>query len=313
MIRHLHPTDVPALLPFKQRSGPDEVVAIGNVFGSSNRSFPLVKYTSVALSPRAWLSCWVKTRRAGIQAVLRAGPRSGPHAWELSELFVSKNGREVAAEVLDQLAFQAGASGARRVFLRLSTESDLFDLARSAGYTPVFSEDLFSAESAQSVLGSIGETSGEHELRQLEDTDKHSLFRLYCSTTPIDVRSKTGQTLDEWESGSEKPGRKAATWVVESDPSNGLEAQVTSSDISGGRFFSLSCDANSACSVESLIAAGVGEAGEKKVFTLVPSYNQNLSETLQNLGFTKMSTYDVMVKTLAVRASEKVPGLVVAE
>ena len=134
MIRHLHPTDSPALLRFKQRAGQGEACSLSQALSGSSRKFPLVKYTTIALSPRAWRSCWVKTQRATVQAVLRAGPRSGANSWELTELYLAKNSRDIAVEVLEQLAFPAGASGARRIFLRLPTSSDLFDIARSAGY-----------------------------------------------------------------------------------------------------------------------------------------------------------------------------------
>ncbi len=313
MIRHLHPTDTPALFQFKQRSGPDEAYTISRAFTGARKSFPLVRYSSIALSPRAWQGCWVKTRRARVQAVLRAGPRSGPSAWELSELYLAKKTRDIAGEVLEQLAFPAGTSGARRIFLRLSAESDLFDLVRSAGYMPVFSEDVYIAESAQEVLARVGEASGEHELRQLDERDKHALFRLYCAATPMDARSRVGQTFDEWDSATEKIGRKALDWGVDQADSAGLQARVRSSDISGGRYFSVLCANEATCSVESLVATGVSDAGEKKVFTLVPSYDQKLSETLTDLGFTRGTSYYVMVKTLAVTAAERVPGLVVAE
>lgn len=312
MIRHLHPTDSPALLQFKQRSAPDEVVTLARAIKSDKGSFPLMKYTSIALSPRAWQSCWVETRRASVQAVLRAGPRSGPHAWELSDLFLTKKNRGVAAEVLEQLAFPAGMSGARRIFLRMSSENDLFSEARVAGYHPAYTEDLYGADSAAEVLAEAGDSGGGLQMRPLDETDQHALFRLYCAAVPISVRSRMGQTFEEWTSSIEKPGRKARNWGADRVNSSGLDAYVQSCDVSGRRYFSVLCRNDAQCNVEELVAAGVGEAGERKVFTLVPSYNQQLARVLEDLGFTRRESYDVMVKTLAVAASETVPGLVAA-
>ena len=132
MIRHLHPTDSPALLRFKQRSGPDELCSLAQAVKGDRKGFPLVKYTSIALSPRAWQSCWVKTRRTAVQGVMRAGPRSGPLVWELSELYLARNSREVAIELLEQVAFPAGTSGARRIFLRMPVGNELFSVRVAA-------------------------------------------------------------------------------------------------------------------------------------------------------------------------------------
>ncbi len=313
MIRHLHPTDAPALLQFKQRSGPDEVFTLPRALKGGNNVFPLMKYTTFALSPRAWQSCWVKTRRASVQAVLRAGPRSGPLAWELSEMFLPKKSRDVAGEVLEQLAFQAGASGARRIIIRIPSNSELFDAARSAGYQPAFSEVLYAAESARTVQTRTDESSDGIQLRPLDDKDQHALFRLYCATVPIDARTKTGQTLEEWSSSKESPGRKTRNWGVDDVTSGGLQAYVATCRVSAGHYFSVHRRNDATCSTESLIAAGLGQAGDGAVVTMVPNYDQNMSESLTEFGFTSRESYDVMVKTLAVTAAARVPGLVAVE
>lgn len=316
MIRHLHPTDSPALLQFKQRSGLDEARSLPQAIKGAPRSFPLVKYTTIALSPRAWQSCWVKTRRAVVQTVFRAGPRSGPAAWELSELFIAKNSRDVAIEVLEQLAFSAGSSGARRVFLRLPADSEIFDAARAAGYTPVYSETLFRTESARQSLLELDEEPGEPgalELRPLEPEDQHAMYRLFCAAVPIDVRTRVGQTLEEWSSSREKAGRKSRDRGIEDPVSGALQAVVTSCDVPGGRYFSAQTRTDMGGSVKSLVAAELEQAGDRPVLSLVPSYDQNMSETVGAVGFTPGQTYDVMVKTMAVTVTEPVHGFAAIE
>lgn len=244
---------------------------------------------------------------------MRAGPRSGPLAWELSELYLARNHREVAGEVLEQIAFPAGTSGARRIFLRLPVESELFETARSAGYMPVYSETRYSVESARDVLSQAGDSTNGIELRQLGSEDQHALYRLFCAAVPIDVRSKTGQTLDEWSSSREIPGRKQRDWGVDDANTGRLVAHVTSSDLSGGRYFSVQAGSDAHCSTESLVAAGLAQAGEKRVSTLVASYDQKMGESLIEIGFTPGESYDVMVKTLAVPVKETAPGWAVVE
>ncbi len=313
MIRHLHPTDSPALLQFKQRSGPDEARSLSQALKGGQKGFPLVKYTTIALSPRAWQSCWVKTRRASVQAVLRAGPRSGPMAWDVTELYLARNNREVATEVLEQIAFPAGTSGARRVFLRLPSDSELFNSARAAGYLPIYGETLFSAKSGNEVVSRLGESPDGLALRQLDSEDAHVLFRLFCATVPINVRSKTGQTLEEWGSSIESPSRKRQEWGFQ-DPGTGrLQARVDSCQVAGGHYFSVTAAPDANCDLVSLVLAGARQAGDRRVFTLVPDYDEKLGETLTEIGFTRSETYDVMVKTLAVRVAKPVPGMAAIE
>jgi hypothetical protein len=312
MIRHLHPTDSPALFQFKQRSGPDEAFTLTQALKGGRKSFPLMKYGSIAFSPRAWQSCWVKTRRARVQALLRAGPRSGPYAWELSDLFLEKGGRDIVLEVFEQVSFLAGSSGARRVFLRLPAESDLFDLARAAGYQAVFSEAVFRADSTREVLARTGETSEGLELRPLYDEDTFALFRLYCAAVPINVRSRMGQTVDDWSSSKEYPGRNFRDWGLSNSNGDGLAAHVQSSDAAGGRFFSIRCRESANYRYESLIAAGVGQVNDRSTITIVPSYDSILSGTLTELGFRESETYDVMVKTLVAPVTMTAPGLIMA-
>jgi hypothetical protein len=312
MIRHLHPTDSPALLHFKQASGADEVFTLAQAVKSGKRPFPLVKYTSAALSPRAWQTCWVKTRRARVLAVMRAGPRSGPHAWEVTNLFVARKSIEAAADVLEQIAFPAGIAGARRVFIRLRGDSAVFEQARRAGYQHVYSETAYSAPSANDIVARIGSQDEALELRPLSEADRHARYRLYCASMPIDARSKAGQTIEEWADADEKPARKVREWGLEGQRDGSLEAHVRTADVAGGRFFAVTCSRDARCSYERLIAAGVGEAGEKAAYTIAPSYNPGLAAALEEVGFEPVNTFDVMVKMLAVQVERPVAAMVAA-
>lgn len=313
MIRHLHPTDSPALLQFKQASGQDEVFALAQALKGKTQSFPLMKYTSIALSPKAWQSCWVSTRRARVLSVLRAGPRSGPQAWEVTDLFVAKKHRDIAAEVLEQIAIPAGDEGARRIFVRIPEGSDMFYEARAAGYEHAYSETVYKADSAADVIDKIGHSDAGLELRPLrEEEDNNSLYRLYCSSTPIDARSKAGQTIDEWTSAREKPSRKVKDWVVDNEHGGRLDAHVRTAGVSGNRFFDITCSNDAKCSYTSLIATGVGEVGEKSAFTMARSYESGLVTALEDSGFEAQGVFDVMVKTLAVRVRERVGAIAIA-
>jgi hypothetical protein len=118
--------------------------------------------------------------------------------------------------------------------------------------------------------------------------------------------------LDEWTSSQENPGRKTVNWGLFGADGTALDAHVQSADVAGARFFSIQCKDNASCRYESLIAAGVGQGGNKSVVTIVPSYDQGLATTLGDLGFTRHESYDVMVNMLAVPVKKHAPGMITA-
>ncbi len=136
MIRNLHPIDSPAFLPFKLAAGRARAYPLPLVITGQARSFPLVKYAGVAMSPSAWQSCWVQTQRARIQVLMRAGQRSGKLAWEVSDLYVHEKFGSAASEALEQLAVPAGKSGARRVFLRMSSARPAYGRGKESRICP---------------------------------------------------------------------------------------------------------------------------------------------------------------------------------
>ena len=306
MIRHLHPTDSPALLHFKQASGPGEAYTLAHAVRGGRRSFPLVRYASIALSPRAWQTCWVETGRARIKALLRAGPRAGGQAWDISDLFLAKRNAGAAWDVLEQIAIHAARSRARRVFIRLPQGSPIFEQTRKAGYQVAYSETVFSAPSGNAVVERTGAAESGLALRPLGDADTQAMFRLYCAAMPLDQRSRVGQTIDEWLASDEKISPKSTDQGVDADDSTRLQARVRTAPLAGGWFFSVTRALDSNSGLDRLIAAGAAEAGEQPVYTVAASYERGLMDALEEFGFASAGSYDVMVKMLAARVRQPV-------
>ena len=252
--------------------------------------------------PRAWQSCWVQTQRTKIQVLMRAGQRSGQLAWEVRDLYVHEKFGGAASEALEQLALPAARSGARRVFLRMSSDDWLVDEARKAGFVPVDSETLYSAESAAAASEILGVSGREMRLRPRDEADDAPLFRLYCSTTPVNIRMRTSQTVPEWRDSLEKPGRQAKEWVAV-DSSGRVCAWLRTANARSGRFFDMTWSSESPNGMRRILSAGM-DMGDGPVSTLVPSRKKELAELLVDLSFRPLRTYTVMVKTLTVRVSE---------
>ena len=220
MIRHLHPTDSPGLLQFSQSSGQGETCTLVGALRGGPGGFPTVKYAGIALSPRAWQSCWVEARRGRIDALLRAGPRSGPQAWEVGELYLRKSKTQLAVDLFEQIAIPAGGAGAHRIFARVPVDGrgandSVYEYARNAGFSTICRETVYRCESAHSAINKLGIPDHSLQLRPRTELDTLALFQLYNATTPIEARMKSGQTSQDWAAGVERLGRKAPEWIFE--------------------------------------------------------------------------------------------------
>ena len=303
MIRHLHPTDSPGLLQFSKSSGRGETCTLVGALQGGPSRFPTVKYATIALSPRAWQSCWVEARRGRIDGVLRAGPRSGPEAWEVSELYLRNTKSELALDLLEQIAVPAGGAGSHRIFIRIPTDSDLFDYARKAGYVALYRESVFVAQTASTAQSKLGIPDHPLQLRPRIESDEQALFKMHNSVTPVEVRMKLGQTLKDWSSSNERLSRKTGEWVLDL-PNGEIGALIRQNSTRSGHTFTLNWSTQASSELPGLVTAALGESKDGQVSTIVPEYRPALSHLLVTLGFTEQAQYEIMVKPLTQQVAE---------
>ena len=303
MIRHLHPTDSPGLLQFSQSSGQGETCTLVGALRGGPGGFPTVKYASIALSPRAWQSCWVEAHRGRIDGVLRAGPRSGPQAWEVGELYLRNSKNDLALELLEQIAIPAGGAGAHRIFVRVPANSATYEDARKAGYSTIHRETVFRSDSAHTSLAKLGIPEHPLQLRPRAEIDDGALFRMHNLTTPIEERMKLGQTSQDWLAGSERLGNGTSEWVL--DLQNGeIGALIQRNSTRSGHMFSLNWASGAGSELPGLVVAAMADSKDVPVSTAVPEYRPALSHLLVTLGFIEQAQYEVMVKPLAQTVAE---------
>ncbi len=304
MIRHLHPTDSPRLLTFKQAAGRAEAFSLAQALQGTPRQFSSVQYAGIALSPRAWENCWIKTDRARVQTVVRAGPRAGPLAWEVRDLYVRRSYVSEAWDVLEQLAIPAGRSGARRIFIRVLEGSPVYDQARRAGYSPTGVETLYRAPSVAGAFARLGAEGAGLDLRPRTSADEGTLFRLYCSTTPVTSRIGWGQVTEEWAHAAERPVKQLRERVLD-DGAGRTTALVQTADLPVGRYFSTVWSHDCKADAASLLAAALGDArSDAAAVTLVPAHASGLHGLLEESGFVPEATFAVLVKVLAAPVME---------
>ena len=303
MIRHLHPTDSPGLLQFSQSSGWGEVCTLAGALHGGPGGFPTVKYASIALSPRAWQSCWVEARRGRIDAVLRAGPRSGPEAWEVGELYLRKSKSDIVLELLEQIAIPAGGAGAHRIFIRIPVHSGVSEDARKAGYSALYRETVYRSESAHSTIASLGLPDHAFQMRPKTKADDLALFRMHNLTTPVEIRMKTGQTSQDWIAGTEQLGHKTSEWVLDL-PGGEIGALVQRNSTRSGHMFNVNWSPEAGSELEGLVTAALADSKNMPTSAVVPDYRPALSHLLVTLGFTEQAQHEVMVKPLAQTVAE---------
>ena len=272
-------------------------------YNNPPRNAALWRETLANRGDRVTLAWWDGRRLAGLAS---ARIRSGRRAWEIDRLFLSQdsgmmsaNGDEphsapnmVALDLFENLGVAAGDLGAERLFLRIPSNSPICVLARRAGFFPCFEEMLL--KKAASDLPETT-TNWRPDWRELLPEDHHSLFQLYCASTPQAVRAATGMTLDRWQDAQESRGRRK-DWVAK------YEGRVVGwlglSERYGVTGVEALANPNDTEMWEALANCALSHKGDQS--WLVPDYQAGLACELLPRHFHETARYSVMIKTVAV-------------
>ena len=263
--------------------------------------FSLTRYVGLALAPRAWRECWVRGAGARIDAVARMGPRAGPRIWEIRELYIGPRIADDSPRLLEDIAARAAAAGALRVMMRLPDPSPVYEHARQAGFVPHLIEHLYRRPAGRGAGEEPSPTGAKRiGLRAREPSDSHALFRLYCSTTPVDVRAQAGMTATEWTDGLERAAHPVREWVLERDSQ--IQAWLRTGPSRSGQWISLCAVGELADEIPSILDCAIGpNAG---AVSLVPAYDLAVSQAMEMRGFVRERTYHVLARPLAVRVKQ---------
>ena len=298
----------------------------------------LWKETLAQRRERVTLASWDGPRLAGLAS---AHMRSGYRAWEIDRLFLAgdagnsspddspfytapltrgedagnriANPNTVALELLEQMARETGKLYAERVFLRLPVKSRIYVLARQAGYFPYYEETLM--ESGALLEPQRPEpqrpeprhqASQPENLREETPEDHFPLFQLYCAATPQPVRTAVGMTFDQWRDAQE-PSSHRQSWVLKRD--GRVLARLAISwcgQVKGGEV--MVAPSNPELWSE-MVEWALNQGGMHR--WLVPDYQDMVSRLLLRRQFRAVSSYSVMIKTVAVPVAR--PGMVTVE
>ena len=301
--------DTAALVMFARYAGASRTFTLERAIAPSPPSFSVIRYLGFAFAPRSAKGVWVTGTPARIDAVLRAGPRSGRLVWELSEFYETRLSESAEVELLELIGAEAAAAGALRIMLRSDHDSDLIPPARRAGFLPHRTETLYRLPGDKTPgEGSIGAMAKQMGLRPRQSTDDNGLFRLYCAVTPVEVRTHSGMSADEWGDGLEAPAHADQEWVWEDEGQ--IKAWLSISQTHGERYIAVAADQTFPKGIPALVECAVAGVAAEGVVALVPDYEIAVIAALEMKGFEPQREFQVLARPLAVRV--KHPSGVVA-
>lgn len=329
MMQTLRTRDILRCILLNVPKGPNLACPSQCITGDKPASNPnLWKETLAQRGERVTVASWDGSRLAGLAS---ARIRSGRRAWEIDRLFLAcgewdlstdgdpfsiapisrdedgqhpnANPNLVALELLEQIARETGQLKAERIFLRVSTKSRIFTLARQAGFFPYYEETLL--ESGGDVEPQQPAPQPEN-WQELTNEDYYSLFQLYCNATPQPVRTAVGMTFDQWRDSQESL-RHRQTWISKRD--GRVVARLGLSrcgQVKGGEVLA---DPGNPEMWEALVAWAMNQGGMHR--WLVPDYQEMVSRLLLRRQFRVVASYSVMIKTVAAPVAR--PGMVTVE
>ncbi|HJX61030.1 MAG TPA: hypothetical protein VJ578_00545 [Dehalococcoidia bacterium] len=312
--RPLRPTDLPVLASLWARGklplAGGEAVAFCNEARVWERLG--LEEHSVALLERAlqqWAPIgsgrlsWVAVRGLAIRGVASARRRARRSVWEVDHLVGAPGEEGACVGLLEELARGLGRSGVEKVFLRLDAHSRLLDAARSAGFFPYLSEQLWRLE--QPSQGLDGPPL-PMRLSALGGADLLPLFQLYNATVPATVRRCEALTLREWAAMQER-GR-CQHLVLEKD--GRLSAWLRLARHNGAGCFALLASRRQDAPLDNLLVTAMHylhpPKADRPIFCLVPEYERGLAARLADLGFQPVAEYAVLANRLARPIEEAV-------
>ena len=251
-------------------------------------------------------SAWVCLSDGDIHGLACIRERSGPKSWELYHLYEDSSSDQVVVRILERATAGAAMRGAERVFLRVASDSPVIQAARLAGYFPSHVETVY--------VGAATQTGPSHSLfdadshlRPRQPEDDHALFRLYNAATPVKVRQLVGMTFDQWSSSREQgTGRlRDSVLVVDGE----VQGTLRISARFGRGSLAVTLHPNYDALTPEVVEAGLRRLkGVRTVYAVAPEFAPRLSTALEGFGFVPQGEYVMLVKSVAQRVLERVPG-----
>ena len=210
MIRRLLPFDVARYALLGNHGSGNRVRTLHSLVREARHSVSVADVPGLTLSLQSkGVTALAWTDGNDVIGFAAARARSLPRSWEVSHLFLAKDDDANHVNLLSTLSQRVARRDGERVFIRLSSEDPLVELARRCGFIPCGHELLYRGRRKPAP------PREPVEVRKKTPADDHGVFRLYGACTPQETRLTSGMTFGQWAASRERIRGRSHEFVHE--------------------------------------------------------------------------------------------------
>jgi hypothetical protein len=220
----------------------------------------------------------------------------GRSIWEIERLLLVPGQEDCSIDLLGKLGSFRDKTEAGRLFLRLKAGSPMIDVARQAGFGQYVTEFLYQHGDGVGPEPRVPSVS----LRPKAGDDEYRLFRLYNATVPVQVRTVTGMTYDEWNQSRDRGHIKELVFEDGGDVTGWLRIRINGK---AGQF-DIVGDVGVEKMKQIVDYSVYTLRGKNPVYCLVPEYQPQVQHVLEEAGFSRKAEFVCMSKEFIERVRE---------
>ncbi len=248
-----------------------------------------------------------KEENGGGYGLAQMRQRSGRNEYVITfmapSLATGSGAHAIWQRLLNHLAVQAGEQGGQRLYAGLPGEGEEYQIFRHAGFVAYAHEIVYCCTDRSKLPN-----ASSFVLRPQHERDSWALQQLYSAATPRVVQTAEGSGQGEWELPRRRwltyQSRRGYVWEQAGEIRAAL--QVRSSPIA--HWVRLLFHPDELNQLDALISAVLvtiaGEAGGKKIFWAVRTYEAGLAAALADYGFVPVASQTLVVKHCTIWARE---------
>jgi hypothetical protein len=244
---------------------------------------------------------WVTDEDGRINSLISVKSNKASRIWYVDYLQVSDETNCYA--LLEYVSTAAAKRGVRKVFVNLTANSDLVDVAKRAGFSSYNNYYIYKYGSR--AVSRPVQAPERYAIRALSKEEELSVYDLYNSVSPPAVRSAEGLTFQEWQDKSECCSRfdhRTEYLVYREGVLEGC-LRVSSSGRTG--CFELVFRQIEGEGLEWMINYALNCLGGKTpVFSVVSVAQWQMRGMLENFQFEQVAKLEAMFKENVVRVEE---------
>ena len=299
MIRAIYRTDVLSCLFPSPLERPNEAIS-REVPGRGGFFSPEV-FLEHWLPGKGRRRTWVTDEDGRIDSLISVKSNKASSLWYVDYLQVSDE-RNCQA-LLEYVSAAAAGRGVRKLFINLSVNGALVDVAKRAGFSSYNTCYIYKYKGKS--VSRTEQAPDRYEIRVLSRDEESPLYSLYNAVSSPAVRSAEGLTFAEWQdrSGSCSWFERRTEFVVHRE--GALEGYLRVSFSRRAGCFEIIFRSIEGAGLEWLVGHAVNLLeGRAQIFCVVPVAQWQLRGLLEGSLFEQKGKFETMFKENAIRVKE---------